>query len=43
MVGLPALGLVPSVPTIHLSANAGACGTLDPRDKPEDDTGVCCW
>ena len=31
--------MVGLVPTIHLSASAGACGTLGPRDKPEDDTG----
>jgi hypothetical protein len=29
------------VPTIQASAGFGACGTLDPRDKPEDDTGIC--
>jgi hypothetical protein len=26
-------------PTIQPSASSGACGALDPRDKPEDDTG----
>jgi len=30
--------MVGLVPTIHLSASSGARGTLDPRDKPEDDT-----
>ena len=38
MVGLLALGLVPSVPTIHSTARAGVRGALDPRDKPEDDS-----
>src|SRR5439155_13909598 len=37
--GLLAFGLVPRVPTIHLTAGSGARGTLDPRDKPEDDSG----
>jgi hypothetical protein len=31
--------MVGLVPTIHLSASSAACGTLGPRDKPEDDTG----
>jgi hypothetical protein len=26
-------------PTIQPSASSGACGALDPRDKPEDDSG----
>jgi hypothetical protein len=30
--------MVGLVPTIHLSASSGARGTLDPRDKPEDDS-----
>jgi hypothetical protein len=32
--------MVGLVPTIHLTACAGARGWLDPRDKPEDDSGV---
>ena len=36
--GLPALGLVPRVPGIHLSTNAGARGAMDPGDKHRDDT-----
>jgi hypothetical protein len=32
--------MVGLVPTIHLSASSSARGTLDPRDKPEDDTGI---
>ena len=34
--------MVGLVPTIHLSASSGARGTLEPRDKPEDDTGNIC-
>jgi len=34
----PALGLVPSVPGIHLSACSCARGWLDPGDKHRDDT-----
>src|SRR5262245_41818429 len=30
--------MVGLVPTIQPSANAGAMGEMDPRDKPEDDT-----
>ena len=40
-VGTPVV-MVGLVPTIHLSASSGARGTLDPRDKPEDDTGNIC-
>jgi len=29
--------MVGLVPTIQPSASSGACRTLDPRDKPEDD------
>jgi len=35
--------MVGLVPTIHLSASSGASGTLDPRDKPVDDTSIFCW
>ena len=35
--------MVGLVPTIQLSANSDACWTLDPRDKPEDDTSIFCW
>jgi hypothetical protein len=37
------LVMVGLVPTIHPSANSGACAALDPRDKPEDDTGTFRW
>ncbi len=40
-VGTPVV-MVGLVPTIHLSASSGARGTLEPRDKPEDDTGNIC-
>jgi hypothetical protein len=32
--------MVGLVPTIHPTACSGACGGLDPRDKPEDDSGI---
>ena len=35
--------MVGLVPTIHLPASSGARGKVDPRDKPEDDTGIFCW
>ena len=35
--------MVGLVPTIHLSTCSGARGTLDPRDKPEDEPGMFCW
>ena len=31
------------VPTLQPAAGPGACRTLDPRDKPEDDIGCLCW
>jgi len=31
--------MVGLVPTIHLTACSGVGGGLDPRDKPEDDSG----
>ena len=34
--------MVGLVPTIHPSPGFGARGTMDPRDKPEDDTGIFC-
>ena len=37
------LVMVGLVPTIQPSASSGACRKLDPRDKPEDDTGIFCW
>jgi hypothetical protein len=35
--------MVGLVPTIQPSASSGACGKVDPRDKPEDDRGMFCW
>jgi len=36
--------MVGLVPTIHPSAGSGAWRSLDPRDKPEDDTAIFhCW
>jgi hypothetical protein len=32
--------MVGLVPTIQPSVGSDACGTVDPRDKPEDDTHV---
>jgi hypothetical protein len=37
ILGLLALGLVPRVPRIQPSTNAGARGWMDGRDKPDHD------
>jgi hypothetical protein len=38
--GFTKVVMVGLVPTIQPSAGSDACGTLDPGDKPEDDTHV---